>query len=127
MSLSEIQRKGRIMRLIDADALIEKFSDLRAIYSCFDEEERFYYTMYSSVINLIEHEPMIDACPYYHHEPTGEPFCEKDDRRHGEWLELNDPDAILENYYVCNQCGRMSNYNSNYCPNCGAKMDGGEQ
>lgn len=54
-------RKERIMRLIDADALIEKFSDLRAMYSCFDEEEKFYYTMYSSIINLIEHEPMIDA------------------------------------------------------------------
>lgn len=48
------------MRPIDADALIEKFSDLRAMYSCFDEEEKFYYAMYSSIINLINHEPTID-------------------------------------------------------------------
>lgn len=49
------------MRLIDADALIEKFSDLRAMYSCFDDEEKYYYTMYSCVIDLIKHEPTIDT------------------------------------------------------------------
>ena len=96
------------MRLIDADAL----NPMRCPRSIAEMRE------------WIDNAPTIDACPYYHHEPTGEPFCEKDDRRHGEWLELNDPDATLENYYVCNQCGRMSNYNSNFCPNCGAKMDG---
>lgn len=107
------------MRLIDADALKKE------VESIMSETMDMSFQIYAQgFCTTIDNAPTIDACPYYHHEPTGEPFCEKDDRRHGEWLELNDPDATLENYYVCNQCGRMSNYNSNFCPNCGAKMDG---
>lgn len=28
--------------------------------------------------------------------------------------------------YECSECGKMAMDNSKYCPNCGAKMDGGE-
>lgn len=39
--------------------------------------------------------------------------------RHGEWLKHN-------NYYKeCSLCGFLEYNSSNYCPNCGAHMDGG--
>ena len=46
--------------------------------------------------------------------------------RHGRW--------INENFYThCSACGKMAIYDkygqeveSDYCPNCGAKMDGGD-
>jgi hypothetical protein len=43
--------------------------------------------------------------------------------RHGEWKETP------TGWIYCSVCGseppEESNYKSNYCPNCGAKMDGG--
>ena len=41
--------------------------------------------------------------------------------RHGAWLKHN-------NYYKeCSLCGFLEYNSSNYCPNCGAKMDGGNK
>lgn len=30
-------------------------------------------------------------------------------------------------YYSCSECGGSLTYGGNYCPNCGAKMDGGDE
>ncbi len=45
--------------------------------------------------------------------------------RHGEWVERSDGGEG----YVCDNCnGGYTLYNETpYCPNCGAKMDGGEE
>jgi hypothetical protein len=53
--------------------------------------------------------------------------------KHGEWVEK---DCITESnrgrtiHYVTNKCSVCGKWNgrhkSNYCPNCGAKMDGGK-
>ena len=41
--------------------------------------------------------------------------------RHGEWREVNDKYPR----YVCTVCNHLfNNKNYNYCPECGAKMDG---
>ena len=41
---------------------------------------------------------------------------------HGRW------DAVFEyedfQHAYCSACGKRSEYMTNYCPNCGAKMDG---
>lgn len=34
--------------------------------------------------------------------------------------------AVTRTTYRCGLCGRGTAVKSNYCPNCGAKMDGGE-
>ena len=46
---------------------------------------------------------------------------------HGEW-EYNPRDAIEMMFTLpkCSICGHESADALNYCPNCGAKMDGGE-
>lgn len=44
---------------------------------------------------------------------------------HGMWISYLDGDYIMpEQYYQCSVCkDRGYSYKSNYCPNCGAKMD----
>ena len=43
--------------------------------------------------------------------------------RHGRWLCV---DTDTEQFFLCNRCKKKEYWESNYCPNCGAKMDGGE-
>ena len=33
---------------------------------------------------------------------------------------------IYDNWHECSLCGAISQDRENYCPNCGAKMDGGK-
>ena len=41
--------------------------------------------------------------------------------RHGRWKRYG------KNLSECSECGEIVSVRSNYCPNCGAKMDGGNQ
>lgn len=43
--------------------------------------------------------------------------------RHGRWEVI---DAEEPRKYGCSECKRLSWYMENYCPNCGARMDGDE-
>ncbi len=46
---------------------------------------------------------------------------------HGRWIEINrykDVEGWIECDYVCSACGEIAGEEHNYCPNCGAKMDG---
>lgn len=45
--------------------------------------------------------------------------------KHGHWEEIRDAYGQLEGW-MCKKCGREMKAKENYCPNCGAKMDGGE-
>ena len=48
--------------------------------------------------------------------------------RHGRWLEVREKRLFGEHYFLCSNCksrnGLMITFN--YCPNCGAKMDGAD-
>ena len=47
--------------------------------------------------------------------------------RHGHWVKEK-PDVLIHwHCSVCENCYYLEEPNANYCPNCGAKMDGGEQ
>lgn len=39
---------------------------------------------------------------------------------HGRWLCV---DTDEEQFFLCNRCRKKEYWESNYCPNCGAKMD----
>ena len=43
--------------------------------------------------------------------------------RHGRWLCV---DTDTEQFFLCNRCKKKEYWESNYCPNCGAKMDNEE-
>ena len=40
--------------------------------------------------------------------------------RHGRWLCV---DTDTEQFFLCNICKKKEYWESNYCPNCGCKMD----
>ena len=40
---------------------------------------------------------------------------------HGRWLCV---DTDTEQFFLCNRCKKKEFWESNYCPNCGARMDG---
>lgn len=41
---------------------------------------------------------------------------------HGRWLCV---DTDTEQFLLCNRCKKKEYWESDYCPSCGAKMDGG--
>ena len=69
-----------------------------------------YRLAINDCMNVLDEMPAADVAPV----------------RHGRW--------INENFYThCSACGKMAIYDkygqeveSDYCPNCGAKMDGGD-
>ena len=40
--------------------------------------------------------------------------------RHGRWMCV---DTDTEQFFLCNRCKKKEYWESNYCPNCGARMD----
>ena len=95
------------MRLIDADALKEKL------------ENGYANTHHSRIyaIAMLKKAPTIEAEPV----------------RHGEWKEIEGFDG--DTLWQCSVCGiewcfiegTPYDNGTNYCPNCGAKMDGKEK
>ena len=43
--------------------------------------------------------------------------------KRGRWLCV---DTDEEQFFLCNRCKKKEYWESNYCPNCGCRMDGGE-
>lgn len=88
---------------IERGALIDSFENCYYLYSSTDRE---------IVRQALENAPAADVAPVVH----------------GEWLETND-----ENKKKCSRCRvihLIAQYpagNIDYCPNCGAKMDGGAE
>ena len=58
-----------------------------------------------AVINIVDAQRVVDAEPV----------------RHGRWL----PPVVGKSGCTCSQCFSQVDNDFNYCPNCGAKMDGG--
>ena len=88
------------MRPIDADAMREDWLEN-------GENEYVYDT--NAVLESIDVQPTIEAEPVVH----------------GRWIIRREKDTFgYTIHYYCSQCGRESKDISNYCPNCGSKMDG---
>lgn len=96
------------MRLIDADALLE--SGISAEYG-YNDNGLLLIPM-RDVTNSIRNAPTIDAEPV----------------RHGRWLYNYYPTVWYGHgeppEWVCSECEERAYNTYDYCPNCGAKMDG---
>ena len=44
--------------------------------------------------------------------------------RHGKWECYFTDDEISQKVYLCSECGKEFSKQTNYCPACGARMDG---
>lgn len=94
------------MRLIDADIIQDELATLILYVAGTPESECVEYAH-----NLIDAQPTIDAVPVVH--------AHWIDQKHGT--------------YKCSSCGQFLDFggvnagrgDANYCPNCGAEMDGG--
>lgn len=102
------------MRLIDADALLEKIIPK-------NQEAQFQCVNVKDIINA----PTIEAQP---EQPERKPYHEvwisalrtaQSEPKTGRWMYIDDGYA---DYYKCDRCERISVVATNYCPNCGVRM-----
>lgn len=90
--------------LISRKALLEELD--KWINPCVNCESEFPSGI-ATAISEVEAAPAVDAEPVVH----------------GRWEEIRNPYGELEGW-LC-KCGREVTSYDNYCPSCGAKMDGG--
>ena len=64
-----------------------------------------YTSGFDEAVTRVENFPAADVAPV----------------RHGRWMCV---DTDTEQFFLCNRCKKKEYWESNYCPNCGAKMDG---
>lgn len=92
---------------IDREAMLKRIKD------------DFVPLSLAMVFNHIHNAPAADVAPVVH----------------GRWIEREDP--MLDTYYTCSACNEdfyieptgdtaKDLFTYTYCPNCGAKMDGGD-
>ena len=88
-------------RFIDANNLIEEIREERC-YNCRNfKDMKCDYCGTADYIYMIEDMPTVEAKPVVH----------------GRWKRYG------KNLGECSECGEIVSVRSNYCPNCGAKMD----
>lgn len=97
------------MRLIDADALVDK---------AWDADTRCGYVQVVDVGDIIE-APTIEAEPVKHSywESFSVAVCSGKKNR--------DLRVLARNCFRCNRCRHTAEASTSYCPHCGARMDGG--
>ena len=102
------------MRLIDVDDAIEKINGL-----CVDGNENWIGTEnqsfvdHSEVIDILCDAPTVDVVPVVH----------------GQWERYYyDSGEQIGDEWYCSECSMCNDRRRTwYCPNCGAKMDGGNE
>ena len=105
------------MRPIDADALVAKLDDWRGDLEDVDKNDAHdvaYYSAMSRSLRFAKDAPTLDCAPVVH----------------GAWGEYEAPYGFPSlNGFPCSVCGmhQVDIRGLYYCPNCGAKMDGGVQ
>lgn len=100
------------MRLINANAMKESMiSTLERIKRNpkMDGHEQDIIAAIVALSEMIDDAPTVDAVLV----------------RHGRWLPYNSKYGHDEKVYLCNQCNHNVGFKKmNFCPNCGARMDG---
>ena len=86
---------------------------------------KYYVKVFTDNSNEIEWEALTPD-KIHHIEFKGKMF---DEVRYGRWIYDDEayPCGNPYGHYDCDQCGESVPHKTNYCPNCGAKMDLGEK
>ena len=98
-------------KLINADILLKVLDE--ELEDILKEKTDFSTALKANLLvgfakQVINDAPTVDAVPVVH--------GEWQDEQCGRWI-----------YAKCNLCGKVQDVRSNFCPNCGAKMDGKEK
>ena len=97
-------------RLIDANALDEKVGKLAERYAA--QGRMVVAEDYNFIRTVLMTAPTVDAVEVVH----------------AKWLITHTVDTWMGiskiDGFICSECGVSSKRGGNYCPNCGAKMDG---
>lgn len=97
------------MRLIDAESLFRFLNDQRVKETgAFSKGLNKGINIARVAVRSEEICPTVDAVPVVH----------------GRWEQARYTEAPL---YICSECDKSEFKQHRYCPNCGAKMDGGKQ
>ena len=112
MSLSEIQRKER-ERMTREEAREELITFI-GTFECPSLEA------VEMAIEALQAPPITQRRMYQ----LGYRQAQKD-RLKGEWIYSVNDESVAE-IWDCSECGQWSLAKTNYCPNCGADMRGGE-
>lgn len=106
-------------KLIDPKRLIMHLNDWMFAEGC---EEGWNYDKNKVVPDYERQQAIYDTIQQCIDAVFDQPVVDAEPVRHGHW-ELIDREEPRR--YGCSQCKRMVWHEENYCPNCGAKMDGG--
>lgn len=90
-------------RYIDIDAILKRFEEIH-----WNESDLLNCYNADWIVSFIETQPTADV----------------QEVRHGKWQLDRFDNAWCS---VCHHCGSNNAEVSDYCPNCGAKMDGGKK
>ena len=96
------------MPLIEADSLWKTFENA----GWWDNADR------DIAQDLLDQAPLVDAEPVRHGQWETKEYTTEDS--FDDWI-------VIHHEEVCSECGKGQGERSKFCPNCGAKMDGGKQ
>ncbi len=100
------------VRLIDADSLvIEINAKIETLSSEENDRASAVCSALESVIDAITDAEKVDAEPVWH----------------GRWIQVDDRKCKCSECEVITLIAQYPHGDKNYCPNCGAKMDGGAE
>lgn len=106
---------------IDRDLLLAEIEELKKSPWYNDCGENYERIVRSDAISTV-----VDLCV------KSAPVADVQEAKHGEWKSFHSEDTLYGSYY-CSACGHEQDIGMvvslttefKYCPNCGAKMDGG--
>ena len=83
-----------------------------------------YKAKFEALSKAVDEAPAVDAVPVVHARWVKHPpFPAKMEEFHAKGIGL--PMGVNSIYWTCSECGTWGTPINNYCPNCGARMDGG--